>query len=278
MRFGVVASVLLHIAVFGVAFISLPEGWRPDVQADPYVPLDLISEAELDLLTSVPAARPEPEPVETPEPDLPEPAPEEIVPPPVEAEPEIVEPEPEPEPEPVKVEIKPEPEKPKPPPPPKPKPKQEELDLDALSQLVDKMKEETPPPGRDAPAETPETADRARRAIGAGDRLTASEEAKMQAAIYRCWNASALIGAPEPEKLIVILEFELNRDGTLVGQPRVANAMQINLSGNRFWKVAEQNAIRAVVQCAPYDFLDQSRYEFWREMRLNFDPSQMVGR
>ena len=56
MRFGVFASILFHLAIVGVAFISLPANWRPDVEAEPYIPLELIAEAELDLTTSVPAA------------------------------------------------------------------------------------------------------------------------------------------------------------------------------------------------------------------------------
>ena len=100
----------------------------------------------------------------------------------------------------------------------------------------------------------------------------------MRAAVERCWNAAAIIGAPEPENLVVTLEFELNRDGSLTSAPRVVNALQINLSGNRFWKVAEREAISAVVKCAPYDFLPQDRYDTWKEFKLNFDPSQMVGR
>jgi hypothetical protein len=99
----------------------------------------------------------------------------------------------------------------------------------------------------------------------------------MRAAVGRCWQTQALIGAPEPEKLLVQLEVELNRDGTLRGQPRVANGLQISLSGNQFWKVAEQVAIRAVVSCQPYDFLAADRYDSWKDMQLNFDPREMAG-
>jgi len=280
MRFGVFASLLFHLAVVGVAFISLPAGWRPDVAPEPYIPLELIAEADLDLTTSVPAAHPEPEPeIEEPEPELPAP---EIEEPPVlteEPDPEPVVEEPEPEPEPLAPEPDPDPEPPKQAPVVKPpKPENKDLDLDALSALVDKAKEEEQPAPQKAPSETAEAADRARAAIGAGDRLTASDEAKMRAAVERCWNASAIIGAPEPEKLVVVVDFELNRDGSLASAPRVANAMQINLSGNRFWRVAEQTALRAVVACAPYDFLPQERYQTWKEFKLNFDPSHMVGR
>ncbi len=275
MRFGVFASLLFHLAIFGVAFLSLPASWRPDVEAEPYIPLELIAEAELDLTTSVPAAAPEPVEELEPEPE-PEPIVEE------EPEPVVAEPEPEPEPEPVTVvEAEPKPAAPEPAPPkkqPTVKPKRTaELDLDALSKLVDKSRDDTAASARQAPSQTTETADRARPAVGAGDRLTASDEAKMRAAVERCWNASAIIGAPNPEKLIVTIDIALDRDGALASAPRVMNQLQINLSGNRFWKVAEQSALRAVVACAPYDFLPQDRYETWREFTLNFDPSQMAG-
>jgi len=274
MRFGLFASLLLHLVIVGAAFVSLPESWRPDVEAEPYIPLELIEQAELDLQTSVPAAVPEPEPEEIEQPDLPEPDIEEP-PAPVEE----IEPEPAPEPEPAEVVATPEPtpEPPKATPKPKPKPEPAELDFDALSKLIDKERQEEHERPQ-APSQTPEQAETARAAIGAGDRLTASDEAKMRAAVERCWNASAIIGAPEPEKLIVRIEIDLNRDGSLASPPRVANAVQINLSGNRFWKVAEQAALRAVISCAPYDFLPPERYDTWKEFTLNFDPSLMVGR
>ncbi|MEL6212171.1 MAG: hypothetical protein AAFQ96_01135 [Pseudomonadota bacterium] len=285
MRFGLLTSLLLHACIVGAAFIALPESWRPDVAPEPYVPIELIADAEIAETTSVPAAQetpveepPEPDPQpEEPAEEAPaeEPAPVEETP---EPEPEPVEPEPEPEPAPPEEEPTPEPPKEEPPKPepPKQEPEDDDLDLDALSALVDKAKKE-PKTASSAPSQTAEQGEEDRAQVGAGDRLTASETAKMRAAISRCWNASAVIGAPEPEKLKVIVEFDLNRDGTLKGAPRVANQLQINVSGNRFWKAAEQNAVRAVVTCQPYDFLSQDRYETWKEFQLNFDPTQMAG-
>ncbi|NNE39607.1 MAG: cell envelope integrity protein TolA [Marinicaulis sp.] len=278
MRFGLLISFLLHIAVVGAAFLDLLPIWpRQNTIIEPYIPLELIAEAELDLMTSVPAAAPAPvEEEPEPEPDLPEE--------PVEEEPPAPVKEPEPEPDPAPVEPEPEPapvvedelEEPEPTPKPEPE-KPEELDLAALSKLIDKERETEQQQQRQTPSQVTEEAETPREAVGAGDRLTASDEAKMRAAVERCWNASAIIGAPEPEKLVVVIEMELNRDGTLVSAPKVANSLQINLSGNRFWKVAEQAALRAVVSCAPYDFLPPDRYATWREFRLNFDPSQMAG-
>lgn len=287
MRFGLIASVMLHVAILFGGVALLPRFTRlPDVAPEPYIPLDLIREAELALKTNIPAAAPKPDPVIDDTPDLPEPKEEEPAAPKEEApklpEPKVEEPEPDPEPAP-KPEVKKEPvpeKKPEPPKEkPKPKPKSDELDFDALSQLIDreKKKEQTQPSSQ-TPSQTTEEAERARSGVGTGDKLTASDEAKMRAAIQQCWNSGVIIGAPEPEKLVVVIDFELNRDGTLTTSPRVANELQINLSGNQFWRVAQREAVSAVVKCAPYDFLPQERYETWKEFRLNFDPSQMVGR
>lgn len=273
MRFGVIASVLIHLGAVGLAFISLPEFMRTKVVETPVIPIELIREADLAEKTSVPAAAPKPKPKAEKPPEPPKPKAEDPKPKP-KAEPEPA-PKPDLKAEEKKPEPKAEPPKPKPKEKPKPKPKQEDLDLDALSALVDKSRKSGP--ASDADADAMLEAERARAAIGAGDRLTASDIDKMRAAVSRCWNASAIIGAPEPEKLIVEIDIDLNRDGSLAGTPRVVNALEINLSGNRFWKVAEQNAIRAVQACAPYDFFDQARYQEWKAFTLNFDPSLMAG-
>ena len=90
MRFGLFASVVLHLAIVGAGFILPQFITLPDVTSEPYIPLDLIAEAELDLTTSVPAAAPEPVEEEEPDPDLPEPQVEEPEPAPAEeAAPEL---------------------------------------------------------------------------------------------------------------------------------------------------------------------------------------------
>lgn len=270
MRTSFVASLALHAGALALAVVSLPEFMRTRVVEQPVIPIELIDKAELSERTSVPAAAPKPKP-------LPEKKPE----PPAEKPPEApkaeAQKEPEPKKEPPPAEVKKEPEKdpPKKDPPKKDPPKQpDDLDLDALAALIDKSKKDQPAGG---PSEATEEAERAREQIGAGDRLTANEIDKMRAAVARCWNASAILGAPNPENLIVEIDIDLNRDGTLAGAPRVVNAAAIALSGNRFWKVAEQNAVRAVQACQPYDFFDPQRYQEWRAFTLNFDPSIMAG-
>jgi len=282
MRTGLAASLALHVGALALAFVSLPDFLRTHVEPAPTIPVQLIDEAELGLKTSAPAVAPAPSP-KKPEakpapPEQPKPEPAAAKEPEKRPEPEKAPPEkapPEKPPEKKPPEKKP-PEKPPEKKPPEKKPPEDELDLDALAALVDKSRKNSQP----APTETGETdqvGDTARSAIGAGDTLTATEIDKMRAAVSRCWNASAIIGAPNPERLVVVVDIDLNQDGTLKGAPRVVNAAQINLSGNRFWKVAEQTAVRAVVGCQPYDFFDPSRYREWAEFQLNFDPATMAG-
>jgi len=268
MRTGVVISVGLHAAAVALAFVSLPEFLRTRVVEAPVVPIDLISEAEIAEKTSVPAAAPKPKPALEKKPAPPAENPPEKPAPKTDAEPAK-------EPPPAKPEEKiaekmPDEKKPEKMPEKKPA---DDLDLDALAELIDKSRK--PPTGGPSAAEL--EAERAREAIGAGDRLTVTEIDKMRAAVARCWNASAILGAPNPEALVVEIDIDLNRDGTLAGSPRVINSAAIALSGNRFWKVAEQNAVRAVQACQPYDFFDPARYQDWRAFTLNFDPSIMAG-
>ena len=60
MRFGLVASILLHLCAIGLLFVSLPASWRSKIDVEPYVPIALISKAELAEKTSVPAAATKP--------------------------------------------------------------------------------------------------------------------------------------------------------------------------------------------------------------------------
>jgi hypothetical protein len=270
MRTSFVASLALHAGAVALAFLSLPEYLRTRVVEAPVIPIELIDKAELGPVTSVPAAAPKPKPLPEKRPETPVEQP----PAPPKTE-EKKEPEPKKEPPPAEAKKDPPKEPPKKDPPKKDPPKKpDDLDLDALAALIDKSKKDPPAGG---PADATEESDTPREQIGPGDRLTVTEIDKMRAAVARCWNASAILGAPNPETLVVEIDIDLNRDGTLAGTPRVVNAAAIALSGNRFWKVAEQNAVRAVQACQPYDFFDPARYQEWRAFTLNFDPSIMAG-
>ena len=110
------------------------------------------------------------------------------------------------------------------------------------------------------------------------DTLLKCEMNILRSRIASCWNAAGFMGAPEPEKLFVIIDFNLNLDGTFSSPPEVVNDEQIELSEDPFWILARQAALDAVTNCEPYDFFSAETYESWKEIRLNFNPVQMAGR
>ncbi len=277
MRLTVFISAILHVSAFMLAYVALPE-FREELEIQIVVPVAILSEADIADEISVPETVTEEEFVEEavieeepePLPPEPEPEPEPVVETPPE---EVVPPLPGPEPEVEEAEpevIKPE--------EPKVEERVEEDPLD-LGFLEDALKDLDPDVDqqRNRPREAP-IDDKSRDREGLGFELTATEEAKLRAYVEdKCWEVSLFSGAPELEKLRVEVVFNLKEDGTLIGEPRVANQLQITTSGNPFWRVAEKAAVDAVVRCAPYDFLPADKYQTWQEVKLNFDPSRMAG-
>ena len=39
-----------------------------------------------------------------------------------------------------------------------------------------------------------------------------------------------------------------------------------------------ESAKRAILSCQPYTMLNPDKYEQWRDMEINFDPSEMLTR
>lgn len=107
---------------------------------------------------------------------------------------------------------------------------------------------------------------------GKDTKLTASEASMLigmiTGKVKQCWNINA--GMDGAEQLVPKVEFELNRDGTLRGMPKV-----INSAPSPQFQAAAASAMRAIVQCQPYTGLPPERYENWEIVRLTFDPSQM---
>lgn len=301
MRAGLPISVAGHAAVIAAGLIALPYA-VDTTTADPapMVPVELVTITDT---TNIRAAEESerPEPVEEPEvaveepepepepeqenepapPPPPEPEPEQSEPEPVperpESEPEEAEPVPaeeeeEPEPEPDEPEPEPAPEEPE----PEPEEEEDSFNLDRITSLVDKAREESPQRDEreDAGENPPEQAEQRRESAGLSSDLTMSEYDALRARMIECWRAP--VDAPNPEELQVTVRVELNRDGTLAGQPRLQNQARINLSGDPYLKLAGERAIRAVQQCAPYSFLPEEKYSAWREIDMHFDPSEMM--
>jgi protein TonB len=95
----------------------------------------------------------------------------------------------------------------------------------------------------------------------------AAEQAALSQAINRQlkphWSAPS--GA-DAEKLVTVLAWELNRDGSLAGRPRVVSQTGITESNRPQADLHAERAIRAVQLAAPFNLPDQF-YDKWRRIR-----------
>jgi hypothetical protein len=77
------------------------------------------------------------------------------------------------------------------------------------------------------------------------------------------WNAPQGVDA---EKLVTVLSFNLNPDGSLNGTPRVVSQSGINDSNRPQAQLHAERAIRAVQLAAPFD-LPAQFYDKWKIIR-----------
>lgn len=161
---------------------------------------------------------------------------------------------------------------------PKPEPTEPQIpvfDLDKLSGLVNKTRDTAPEANQQQALQSEQNfyrfAESARAGSGAATEMTVSEMDALQSAMYKCWRIPS--DARNPEKLIVTLDVRL-LPGGFVDDVKLIRSLQNRSQdpNNPFWDVAEQRALRAVSQCAPYDFLTQESYQNWRRLTLNFAP------
>ena len=309
MRGGMIASTLMHLAVLVVLAIGLPDFGR-DLEVAPPIPVEIATIDELTRPKPSKTQKPEPKVAELEEPqeipDAPPPPPRQATPPPPpppepapeppqEAklpDPTPPEPTPEPEPEPLPLpepEAKPEPKeevkKKAEPPAPRPnrkprvklakKPetkKKKEPEVSGLDQIlknVEQLKEDESARRRVQPKERSQPQ---QQVSLSSLPMSLSEIDAVKQQIWPCW--SPPVGAPGAEKLAVKVKLWLNQDGSL---QRAQIVDGLRLGGDRFYQVAAEAAMRAVRRCTPLQRLPPKKYSRWREMTLNFDPSEILG-
>lgn len=99
-----------------------------------------------------------------------------------------------------------------------------------------------------------------------GNTLTQSEMDSLRGQIQACWSIPA--SAQGEVGLKVSVQFQLNQSAQLEGKPRVTSS-----SGNR---QLDDSAVRAVARCGSQGFqLPADKYDSWRDVVVNFDPSEM---
>lgn len=159
---------------------------------------------------------------------------------------------------------------PAPAPPQRPRPRADDFDLAAITGLIDKQKQ----PNR--PRQEGARADRNQQGAGLGTEERASLQDRVRALtrahLMHCWRMP--VDLPDPDRLVVTVEFELSRSGALIGQPRVTSPR--NYTFDPSMRTAAEAALRAVRQCEPYPFPDDravgDHYETWSRLEFTFRP------
>jgi len=285
-RGSVLVSVSAHVVALLFAQFGLPHVFTPpdvDVQI---VPVELVIE---DTVNVPPPATPEPEPEPKPEvaePPPPAPAPPPEPTPPAPPEPEVVEAPPPPPAEKPKPPEKKEPEPPEPKPEPpklveakpqaKPKPPKPRNDFASVLKNLDKLPKDAPPTPKPSEAPPPDKGERS-PAPQVSDMASITEIERLKQMIRQqiqpCW--SPPVGAEQARDLAVTIFIRVGRDGKVI-EARVVDGSAS--SSNAYARAAADAARRAVLnpQCQPFR-LPADRYDYWKEIRFNFDPKGMLG-
>ena len=104
--------------------------------------------------------------------------------------------------------------------------------------------------------------------------LTFSEVDAIRSQFMKCW--SIPIGMPEDDSLVVKVKISLRQDGSLMKPPEVTDHQRMNDPSQKYFKVIAESALRAVRRCDPIKTPSIERYEKWKTITLNFDPSEIL--
>jgi outer membrane biosynthesis protein TonB len=150
---------------------------------------------------------------------------------------------------------------------PAPKAKKPDFNTDRIAALLNKIPDATDEPAPVLPSDEPAPNKVRGQSNGTEMTMSVNEIDALRARIAQCWSPPS--GGLGADQIVVKLRLKLNEDGTLVGYPTVANR-----GSSPFFQAAADSAVRAVYQCQPYA-LPSDKYALWRDMILNFDPSEM---
>ena len=145
--------------------------------------------------------------------------------------------------------------------------KEEIIDTNQIAALIDKAKEEKAIKQKTSNKLTQSSV---KNTFATG--LTLSEEDALRAQIFGCW--SVPLGLPYDEDLLVRIKLKLKKDGTIM-KSEILDHQRMNRPGQKFYKVLAESALRAVRLCQPLK-VPPTGYENWKDIQLNFNPTEML--
>ena len=145
--------------------------------------------------------------------------------------------------------------------------KKEIVDTNQIAALIDKAKEEEAVKQKKTDKITQSSQ---KNSFASG--LTLSQEDALRAQIFGCW--SVPLGLPYDENLLVRIKLKLKKDGTIM-KSEILDHQRMNRPGQKFYKVLAESALRAVRLCQPLK-VPPTGYDKWKELQLNFNPTEML--
>ncbi len=142
------------------------------------------------------------------------------------------------------------------------------IDTNQIAALIDKAKEEEAVKKIDRDKLTQSSV---KNSFASG--LSLSEEDALRAQIFGCW--SVPLGLPYDKDMLVRIKLKLKKDGTIL-KSEILDHQRMNRPGQKFYKVLAESALRAVRLCQPLK-VPPTGYEKWKEMQLNFNPTEMLA-
>ena len=89
----------------------------------------------------------------------------------------------------------------------------------------------------------------------------------------QCWKIPA--GSANDKAPKVSVDVALRPDGSLI-DAALAPEQRGQYGSDTAFRAAADSAVRAVYKCNPIKHLPTEKYNSWKEMRLNFDPSMQL--
>ena len=145
--------------------------------------------------------------------------------------------------------------------------KKEIIDTNQIAALIDKAKEEAASKEKSS---NKLTQSNIKNSFASG--LTLSQEDALRAQIFGCW--SVPLGLPYNDNLLVRIKLILKKDGTIT-KSEILDHERMNRPDQKFYKILAESALRAVRLCQPLK-VPPTGHEKWKELQLNFNPTEML--
>ena len=143
--------------------------------------------------------------------------------------------------------------------------RESDFSTDEISELLNKTDEK---PGG-AKRNKKEKALGATKTTG-GEKLSQTEMDALRGIVEKNW--TVMPGQVSSNDIKIVVRFELDQNGEVVGDPEVTSSGGDGSS----LRALEGGARRAVMKSAPFDQLPKDKYDTWKVVELSFYPSEMM--